>query len=407
MRKGLGAFVLALVAGAACSSPAPEDRPSAGSNARVAQDLANIVATCAEASDTVQVRRRGQPHWERVTVGMTFRERDWVRTGPGSFARIRILDRGFVELRENTTILVDTAITVEGEPIVGEALAGAPPMTIRAADGTEATITAQAWGSSARFRVTPSSDKGIEIAVTGGQATVTTAGTERVLGKGQATDISTNRAGDVVTLLAYPRSLSPGVDARFQFAAERPTTLTWATVPEAARYLVQVSRDTDFRSLVVNKDVTRPTATFVAPADGTYAWRVAARDASGRLGEFGFARRIFFEVEVPRDLLIAPRNDARYGFGDSPPRIVFSWQSAGDATRYKLVVHRASDPNGNPVAEISTDQQQLEVATLGEGAYLWGVYAVRRGSEQPVFIEPRVVTIRKQRVKANTDELWK
>lgn len=407
VRKALGTIVAVLASGAACSSPAPEERTTSGSSSPVEQDLAKIVATCADASQTVQVRRKGQPHWETVAIGTTFRERDWVRTGPGGFARIRILDRGFVELRENTTIIVDSAITVESGPIEGEALPGAQPITIRTGDGTEARIAAEAGGATAQFRVTPSTDRGAEIAITSGRATVSTAGTDRLLAKGQATDISANRASPAVTLLPFPRSLSPGVDARFHFAPGTTTTLTWAPVPDAARYRVQVSRDTDFRSLLLDKDMAGATATFVAPSDGAYTWRVAARDGKGRLGEFGFARRIFFEQNAPRDLLIAPRNDARYGFSGPPPRIVFSWQSAGEATRYKLVVHRASDPNGAPVVELAAEQQQVELATLGEGAYVWGVYAVRAGAAHPIFIEPRLITIRKQRVKANADDLWK
>ena len=139
---------------------------------------------------------------------------------------------------------------------------------------------------------------------------------------------------------------------------------------------------------------------------GVYAWRAAGIDAVGRLGEFGFARRMYFEDEQPHDLLVAPADHVKIGFSDELPRIRFSWQSSGDTKQYKLVIGRGAVPTSDTVAKIATSRQQVEVGTLREGTYRWGVYAVRGRREHPIFLTPRELTIRKQRVKAHTDKLW-
>ena len=374
--------------------------------AHLEEALASIVATCAEAAGAVEVRRKGQPHWDPVAVGVAFRERDWVRTGAGGFARLRFSAGGFLDLRQHTTILVDRAIGIESGSLVGVAEAGAPPIVIKAADGSEARIVASAEGPPAEFRLTPSSEAGLEIAVTKGNLKVITSEGERAVTAGEASDLRQQRASEVVKLLGFPKSVSPGVDARFLFAADKQIALTWAAISGAASYHVQIARDTEFRDLVRDATTTTTGASFSPDAVGVYVWRAAALDAKGRLGEFGFARRIFFEQESPRDLLLSPHDGIKVGFSDKHPRIVFSWQSAGDTKRYKLVIGRGDSPTSNTVVSLPTPRQQVEVTTLREGTYRWGVYAVRGTEEIPIFLAPRELTIRKQRVKAKTDKLW-
>jgi hypothetical protein len=189
------------------------------------------------------VRRKGQPHWAPVAIGEVFRERDWVRTGEEGFARVRFGDRGFYDLRARTTVIIDSSLSLESGELVGMAVAGARPLTVRAADGSEATIAAPAGGEAAEFRLTSSADRGLQIAVTRGRATVGTRGGDRVVTAGQATDVARERVGAPRSLLPFPRSVAPGVDARFAFAPDRPITLSWRAVPGA------VGIETSLRSM--------------------------------------------------------------------------------------------------------------------------------------------------------------
>ncbi len=398
---GKSAIALGFVVTLACRGDRTEPAEHAAGSAPVEQALAQIVATCAASTGTTEIRRKGQVRWERADVGATFRERDWVRTGPKSYARLRFATRGFLDLGENTTVLVDSSIMIESGTVVG--VAETEPLRINAADGSEARIAA-APGGPVEFRLTPSETKGLEIAVTKGSLEVTTTAGKRIIAAGEAADLAQQHTGEVVKLLGFPKSLSPGVDARFLFAPKLQIPLVWAPVPGVTRYHVQLARDTEFHDLVSTAETTTPNSAFAPDAKGIYTWRVAARDGAGRLGEYGFARRIYVENDEPRDLLVGPRDGFTVEYPNKPPAVEFSWRPMGDAKQYKLVIERA--PGSAPVVSTTTSAQQLAV-TLEEGSYIWGVYALEKDREEPIFLDLRVLAIHKQQgPKIRTEVRW-
>jgi hypothetical protein len=365
--------------------------------------MSQIVATCAEENGTIEIRRKGQVRWEKVGVGGTFRQLDWVRTGAHSFARLRFASGGFLDIQENTTVLVDTAVMVEAGSVVGVADAK-QPFVVKAADGSQATVVASGEGT-AEFRLTPAAE-GVEIAVTKGALEVATPDGKRVLGAGEATQIAHQHAGDTVKLLAFPKSLSPGVDARFLFAQGMSIPLVWTHVPTAAKYFVQVARDTEFHVLVQSGDVADAKTAFGPDALGMYAWRVAARDASGRLGEFGFARRVYCETVQPVELLVGPRDGFKIDYANKAPTIEFSWQTLGEIKKYKLVIERDA-PGSEPIVSTTTSTQVIS-ETLEDGVYYWGVYALKDEREDPIFLNLRQLTVHKlPGPKIRTEVQWK
>lgn len=404
-------LVASIALACACSDPAPPQVSASSTKTgsaevkHVEEALGSIIATCAEALGTIEVRRKGQAHWEPLAIGGTLRERDWVRTGKGSFVRIRFAGRGFVDLRENTTLLVDSALSIDSGAVAVVA-EGDKPFEMTAKDGSKATIAAAPGSGPAEVRLVPGKDSALEVAVMKGSVAVTTDGGQQTVAAGHATDVANNRASGVVRLIAYPRSVAPGIDARFLFVEDKEIRLSWQPVKSAKGYLVQIARDPEFRELVTTAELAATHTAFVPTVAGQYAWRVAARDKNDRLGEYGFARRLFVEQEPPRDLLLSPAEGTKVGFSDAYPRIPFSWQSAGDTTRYKLRIWRSPGLETEPVLDLVTDKQEIEVATLREGDYRWGVYAIRKGREEPIYVTARVLTIGRHRVKAHTENLW-
>jgi len=364
--------------------------------------VSQVVATGSEMTGTVEIRRKGEARWEKVAVGSTFRERDWVRTGPKSFARLRFASGGYFDLGENTTVLVDSAIMVDTGAVVGVA-DGKQPLLVKTADGSQVGL-ASAGSEPAEFRLTPA-DQGVEIAVTKGSLEVATPDGKRVIAAGEATTIAHHHAGDTVKLLAFPRSLSPGVDARFLFVPAMTIPLVWSHVPGATRYYLQVAHDTEFHTLVSAGDLADAKGSFSPDAAGMYAWRVAARDASGRLGEFGFARRVFCEHEQPSELLLGPRDNFKIDYAKKAPTIEFSWQPLGDIKKYKLVIERDA-PGSDPIVSTTTSGQVIS-ENLEEGTYYWGVYAVSADREDPIFLTLRQLTIHKlEGPKIHTEVRW-
>lgn len=407
-----------------CSEPAePEKQASAGPTDPASANgevLAVVVATCADVRGTVEVRRRGVPYWEPVALGMTFRDGDWIRSKERSGARLRFLSGGHLDLDERSVILVEAAPPEKGETEATLRVSLASGSAHGELDGTATTrllvassekgvasIVADPGSGPVEFRLSKTSG-GVDVAVGSGKLKIEAEGAATNVAAGEVVELGGSGVKKVGKLIDYPESRSPGIDARFQCAQGLEIPLSWVPVPQAAGYRVEIASDMSFNSLVDTFDVVEPITHFAPREPGVFVWRVAARDADKRQGEFGFARRIYCETEVPRDLLIAPRDGARIAYADQRPPVDFSWQSVGDATSYEVVIARGIDLNFNPLVREQTSSQRHVVDSLPDGTYRWGVYAERDGVLSPIFLTPRRMTISKRQApKVRTDGLWK
>jgi hypothetical protein len=299
--------------------------------AEVASSLAAIVATCAVVVGDVEVRRAGKEGWSPVTTGAVLRDGDAIRTGPGAFARVAFVSGNGLELEEQSSAVVDVARAAEiaGGAATGERVtlgsgvargffaeapaAGAAPLRIRTAAGDDAQLAPVAGKGAVRFRLTATGG-GTEIAVTDGEARVGARGGQVSLAAGRAVEVRADGVGAPVELIDFPPSLRPGVDARFPLSPGLRVALAWEALRAASGYRVQIARDLSFREVVLARNVAEPELGFTPPAAGMYAWRVAARDAAGRQGEYGFARRVYVDAAPPPSAARrtqAPRGAAR------------------------------------------------------------------------------------------------
>jgi len=406
-------WAVALVVSLASCQKQPKPEEAAGA---AMQSLAAIVATCASAVGEVQVKRAGQAAWEAVATGATFRAGDEVRTGPLAFVRVEFLTGGGLELEEKASVVIDVAPPEKGAPdaaaaghenrvavkegvvrgFLPQATEGVEPLgiVIRSADGSQTRLAARAGEKPAAFRLT-SGKKGTELAVTQGEARVVTATGEKAIRRGQAVEVTQGEVSAPAELIDFPPSLEPGVDARFHFVPGLSVRLTWRAVPGAAGYRVQVARDLAFQGIDQVAEVEGTELAFSPKAPGMNAWRVAARDASGRYGEYGFARRFYAEKDQPRDLLVAPEDGAVLKFADAPPPISFSWESAGAAQKYRVVVANGPSLLEQKVMSLASQGQRLEIEGLAPGEYWWGVYVDDGKTPEPIFVKPRRLSLQK------------
>jgi hypothetical protein len=406
------ALVLSL--GACSKKPAP---PPESATAAL-QALAAIVATCGEATGDVQVRRAGQTAWMLVETGAAFRAGDEIRTGPQAFTRVEFLNGGGLELQADASVIIDVApaqpkgaagaepappearVAITGGEVQGflpEAAPGAAPagLVIRGADGAETRLAAAPGQKRTGFRLSQGK-KGTEVAVTQGEARIVTgAGATTALRRGQAVEIGGAAVSAPVQLIDFPPSTEPGIDARFLFKPGMVVKMSWRAVPEATGYRVQVGHDLAFQTIDLTKELTATELTFSPNAPGMRSWRVAAKDADGRYGEYGFARRYYTEKEPPRDLLIGPEDGATLRFTDSAPPINFSWASAGAANSYKLVVAKGPDLLNQKVVAMTSEGQRVQLEGLDPGELYWGVYVDDDKAPEPIFVKPRKLVLEK------------
>ncbi len=397
-------------------TPVQEPAEDAGSPG-VDESLAEIVASLAKVTGPVEIRRRGGSAWEPATVGAVLREGDLVRTGDKGTARIRFAKRGFVDLEEATSLAIDLK-DVEGAQGVVLALeegsvAGTvdgdsdreQPLLVRSADGTETRLTASGGGA-AEFRLRGGKAR-TQISVRKGRLRASRAGTDTDIGEGQAADLTNEGVGEVISLIPFPVSIKPGIDARYRYEDALSIGLAWKPVDDAVGYRIQIASDLAFHALVVTEQVNEPGFSFAPPGAGTYVWRVASIDSDGRTGEYGFARRMYCETEPPTDLLVGPPDGevVAYDKKGKVPSVTFSWQSSGDASEYRLVLRDLGNPDGKPILSQVTSQQSITV-DVQAGRYSWGVYAVGE-PDRPLFVSGRKLLVERRKApKAKTKGMW-
>jgi hypothetical protein len=239
-------------------------------------------------------------------MGGTFRDGDWIRTSASGTARIRFVSGGHLDLDEKTTLFVESDTVKRGVAGVHVAIqsGGASgvldgskdaPIKLRTREG-EVRI---AGTEGTEFRLKPTTDGAVDVAVSKGELVVRTGTGERRIAPPKADPIVPKPVvprpyvpRPKKDAIAFPASTAPRIDARFKCLAKLDIALAWQPVTGATQYRVIIARDLSFRSVVSSKEVKTPGFTFRPPGPGTYVWRVAARDVRG-YGEFGFARRIF------------------------------------------------------------------------------------------------------------------
>lgn len=307
--------VLALCAcGNASSSTEQQEAEKPAVAPKIDEALAAIVATCARCDGAVEVRRRGKPYWEPIAVGGTFRDGDWIRTGAGGTARVRFVSGGHLDLEEKTTLFVEADGGTQGDKVAAVHVAMQSGAATGELEGADAPIKLRTSEGDVRlgatdrseFRLSPSGDGTVEVAVNKGEMIVRRRDGERRIAARPTEPVVEEPPPKVAprprpivrkprpkpARIAFPSSVSPKVDARFKCVSGLAIPLRWNPVAGATRYRVVVARDMSFRSVVLNKELTATQVSFFSKGAGTYVWRVAARDARG-YGEFGFARRIF------------------------------------------------------------------------------------------------------------------
>ncbi|MGB8932124.1 MAG: hypothetical protein WCC48_12850 [Anaeromyxobacteraceae bacterium] len=372
-----------------------------------------VTATCVRATATVEMQRGGSGEWRPLGVGEGLRGGDLVRTGPASSGRIDLVAGGYLELEENATIAIgvtappaqegpgtpaESTVAVHAGIVRGvlPSAGDARPrgLVVRGPDGSTARFATAKGSEPAAFRLTRAAG-GTEVAITEGEVDVGAGDGGQKLRAGRAIDLPARGGARVVELPDFPASVEPGIDARFRWRKGLEIRLAWKKVSAAAGYRVQVSRSLSFETVDDTFEVDASELPFKPKGEGMFAWRVASRDDAGRLGEYGFARRVYCDREASRDLLVGPADRETVRYTDARPTVAFTWQSAANARSYTLVVATSPKLRARAIVNRVTVEQRAEVKGLAPGSYYWGVFAGEGQSAKPIFQSPRSLVVQR------------
>ncbi|MEX2237495.1 MAG: Ig-like domain-containing protein [Dehalococcoidia bacterium] len=172
---------------------------------------------------------------------------------------------------------------------------------------------------------------------------------------------------------------APSLDSPAEGAGTNDPTpnLDWSDVAGAATYDVLVDDNADFSSPEVHESGLGSSAfTTASLLDGSYNWKVRARDVAGNIGPFSSVGTFTVDTAAPAaPTLQAPADSS--ATADSTP--AFDWgDEATDAASYSLQI---DDNNAfsSPFTKAGLTPSSYTLAAgeaLADGAYFWRVMAI-------------------------------
>ena len=163
-----------------------------------------------------------------------------------------------------------------------------------------------------------------------------------------------------------PLVVEPQPDSKLR--DPRPT-FRWTESQQAVSYVWQLSSDPTFGQLLADEQTVHGSDTRAPQplAYGHYFWRVASRDAQGRIGPY--TRSLPFEL-VPNPP--APEPGApRHERGD----LVLSWPEGTPGQRYHVQLSQKEDFS-KPLVDSTLDEPQLSLKKLPSGKWYVRVQTV-------------------------------
>ena len=271
--------------------------------------LGEPAASFTTVDGNVKVKNAGVVIWGDAELEAKLRENDLVRTGVRSSADIEFVDTTEVNVRPESLITIQRPgpagptrvsaamkmrvssgeVSFQRQIDEGSAEVSTPTLSSTIRERARANIRVEAGGNS-------------DIRLFAGRGRVeTTAGDSVELGENEGLRVDAEgRAGPKVALPESPRLLAPAdaADLPEPVPPRDPLRVSWAAVPGAGDYRVQVAADPGFAEMVFEgRSGTGTRLPLPRLGQGSYYWRVSALGEDDAESEFSERRR--FDVVPP------------------------------------------------------------------------------------------------------------
>ncbi len=243
-------------------------------------------ATVTDRSGTVQGKDATEMLWRDLVLYAKLFENNRVRTLSGSYAEISFQDQSRIRLNENSQAVIQKMRVdlLNKEKDASVKLEKGAAFALLQANQKKKKFSLNIPGvkteiNSKNFWV-QKDEESTKIANYDGEIKVTSAGEAVTIEENQGSEISADGAIGMSKQLLHGTLLTaPNNNAVLPSGT---VLLQWESVPQAQRYLLQVSADYSFKNIVINRDdIATYNFTTENLPDGAYYWMVAAIDRDG------------------------------------------------------------------------------------------------------------------------------
>ncbi len=331
----------------------------------------------------VSIQTAGRSAFDRALQRQSLFDGDFIKTGRAGSAEIMFSDGTLYTIRPGSLFEVRRPASPEAGGSQIKMVSGAVNVYTAASSSTVSTDAATA-SIDRESRVSVDVEKGEKTefttyrgkaTVSNGKETVVLADREKVTAGARVRQMSAK-----VVVPESPDLVVPTDNRVYDLKTSDEIDLKWSPVTRAARYRLQISRSRLFVPDATDVDLDNragTTARVRVTHEGSYFWRVAAVDATGRPSDWSGVRRFRMGVE--------PASSA--GRRSAPPQLAVSApQQMGNL----FLVFGRTDPgavvtvNGEP-ADVEPDGSFKKTVTVNrEGSATLVVKAVDAAGNEAV-----------------------
>ena len=260
----------------------------------------------------VAVQTAGHSSFEQARQRQSLFDGDFIKTGRSGSAEIMFSDGTLYTVRPASLFEVRRPASVEAGGSQIKMVSGAVNVYTAASSSTVATDAATT-SIDRESRVAVDVEQGEKTDVTtfrgkatvsNGKETVVLADRERITAGAKSQKLSAK-----VVVPESPALVLPTDNRIFDLKTADEIELKWSPVTRASRYRIQVSRSRLFAPDATDVDLDNRTGTGArvkVTREGSYFWRVAAIDNSGRPSDWSAVRRFKMGVEQAADARRSP-----------------------------------------------------------------------------------------------------
>lgn len=275
---------LAQTIGTSVSPTGPKDLFIAGTN------NTQIMARVTELGKKVNVKSANTIAWSRAQLGMTLASRDAIQTYAKARALIEFGGDNYLDVGENSLVILQGVepdlfvnklrtlrVEVQGE-LRGRLQRSDDGFTNLqvALPGADLQMVPGEGEQGVEFKLAVNKDKSSTLSLFKGDAEIMIGGKRVLLGENFALTIGPDgQPLEPVALPAQPILKRP-VNGNASYFRKLPPKIrfTWKPEKPASAYRFMLSRDPEFRQLVVDERVKRTSFTYGNLKKGEYYWRV-------------------------------------------------------------------------------------------------------------------------------------
>lgn len=172
----------------------------------------------------------------------------------------------------------------------------------------------------------------------------------------------------------------PGQSIRApQQRAKQTVGFRWEKSNSERLYLLEISRTSDFSTILVSRKTTGSFANIELEGVGQYYWRVSVFDSENQVVT-AHDPRSFIITKTSALKLIHPKNAKRFKYAKKVPRVFLKWKKSKKAEYYRIDLARDIDFRSE-IEKYTTQKTSILLKNLTDGTYFWRVQAIDRSTQ--------------------------